>query len=143
MMALASLAIISLPLGVFGKEIAGKLTMPFFAVTRNMVVFDSLERLEAVVAAVLIMSDFMIVSLLAMTSVRMIGEIFETKNESIIVDILIIGIFMGGLLTSVGEFQTEALVQRLILPVDIALGVLIPLLWFVAAKIQKLPKSNH
>lgn len=140
--AVTSVAIIALPLGVFGKEIAGKLTMPFFAVSRNMVVFDSLERLEAIVAAVLIMSDFVIVSLLAMTSVRMVGEIFDTKKESMIIDILIFGIFTGGLLTSVGEFQTENLVRRLILPVDIALGILIPLLWFFAAKIRNLPKSE-
>ena len=140
--AATSVAIISLPLGVFGKEIAEKLTMPFFAVSRNMVVFDSLERLEAIVAAILIMSDFVIVSLLTMTSVRMVGEIFETKNESMFVDILVFGVFMGGLSTSLGEFQTEVLVRRLIVPVDIVLGILIPSLWFAAAKMRKLPKSE-
>ena len=137
-----TVTVCALPLGVFGKETLGKLTTPFFAVTRNVVVLDSLERLEAFVAAMLIMSDFVIVAMLSLSSARLTRDLFGAKNESNFIDIMIFGFFMGSMLTSVGEFRMEEFMSRRIIPVNLAFGVLIPLLWFVAARIRKLPQTT-
>ena len=131
----------ALPLGIFGKSTLGKLTVPFFAVTRNVVVLDSLERLESFVAATLIMSDFIMVSVLAVAAAQMTCELFRAKDKSNIIDIMIYGIFMGSLLLSVGEFRVEELVARWVLPIDAAFGILIPVLWFLAARFRKLPQT--
>lgn len=141
-LAVATLLIVALPLGIFGKEMMGKLTIPFYAAIRNMVVFDSLERLEVIVIALLLMSDFIIVAMFTMAAVRMIDEIFETENESRFIDIIIFGIFMGAMLTAVGEFKIEPFVSRFIMPVNLAFGILLPIAWLVAGMVRKLPKST-
>ena len=132
----------ALPLGIFGKETFGKLTVPFFAVTRNVVVFDSLERLESLVVATLLTSDFIIVAMLCMAAVEMTGKLFGAKNKSNIIDIIIFGIFIGSMMTMPGEFRLAEWVARFVLPADILFGVLIPLLWLVAARIRKLPQTT-
>ncbi|MBO5496663.1 MAG: GerAB/ArcD/ProY family transporter, partial [Oscillospiraceae bacterium] len=51
-------------LGVFGPELTLRLTKPFFTLVRNLVFFRSLERMEALVAALWIFPDFLLCSLL-------------------------------------------------------------------------------
>ncbi len=135
--AAVSLILLAVPLGVFGEEMLSKMMVPFFAVTRNVILFNSLERLEAVLVSVILMSDFIVISILLASVLRLVGEIFKTKNKSRFIDVIIIGLFMGGLLTSVGDFRLDAFVEKLIVPVNLSFGVGIPLLWFLLGKFRK------
>lgn len=49
--------------GTFGAELTSRLTRPFFSLVRNLVFFKSLERMEAMVVALWIFPDFLLVSL--------------------------------------------------------------------------------
>ena len=49
-------------LGVFGAELTGSLTRPFFYLVRNLVFFRSVERVEALAVALWIFPDFLLVS---------------------------------------------------------------------------------
>ncbi len=50
--------------GSFGPELTARLTRPFFSLVRNLVFFNSLERVEALVVTLWIFPDFLLVSLL-------------------------------------------------------------------------------
>lgn len=50
--------------GCFGPELTARLTRPFFSLVRNLVFFDSLERIEALVVTLWVFPDFLLVSLL-------------------------------------------------------------------------------
>lgn len=49
--------------GTFGAELTSRLTRPFFSLVRNLVFFKTLERMEALVVALWIFPDFLLVSL--------------------------------------------------------------------------------
>ena len=49
--------------GCFGAALTGELSWPFFSLVRNLVFFRSIERIEALVVALWILPDFLIVSL--------------------------------------------------------------------------------
>lgn len=49
--------------GVFGAALTGELSWPFFTLVRSLVFFRSIERIEALVVALWIFPDFLIVSL--------------------------------------------------------------------------------
>lgn len=49
-------------LGSFGAELTASLSWPFFSLVRNLVFFRSVERIEALVVALWIFPDFLIVS---------------------------------------------------------------------------------
>ena len=48
--------------GSFGAELTARLTQPFFVLVRNIVVFRTVERLEAVVVSLWVFSDFILTS---------------------------------------------------------------------------------
>ncbi len=50
--------------GSFGAELTARLTRPFFSLVRNLVFFSSLGRIEALVVALWVFPDFLLVSLL-------------------------------------------------------------------------------
>lgn len=51
-------------LGIFGTELTLKLNYPFFMLVRDISIFDSLARIEALIIAVWMAADFVLVSLL-------------------------------------------------------------------------------
>lgn len=52
--------VIAVTLGHFGPELTGRLTYPFFALVRNTSVFGITERIEALVTALWVFSDFVL-----------------------------------------------------------------------------------
>lgn len=50
--------------GSFGAELCTRLAWPFFSLVRNMVFFHTLERVDALVVAVWVIPDFLLVSML-------------------------------------------------------------------------------
>ena len=60
----AALTLLGLTLvGCFGAPLAASLSWPFFSLVRNLVFFRSVERVEALVVALWVFPDFLIVSL--------------------------------------------------------------------------------
>lgn len=55
-------------IGNLGASLLTKLTRPFFSLVRNLVFFGSLERVEALVVALWMLPDFLLVSLLMYTA---------------------------------------------------------------------------
>ena len=55
-------------IGCFGPELTARLTRPFFSLVRNLVFFNSVERIEALVVTLWVFPDFLLVSLLLFAS---------------------------------------------------------------------------
>ena len=61
--------------GIFGVELTARLSLPFFTLVRNLVFFNTVERVEALVVILWIFPDFLLVSLYlwaAQHSIRLI-----------------------------------------------------------------------
>ena len=58
--ALVMLLIVGVTLGRFGPELTGRFTYPFFALVRNTSLFGVAERIEALVTALWVFSDFVL-----------------------------------------------------------------------------------
>ncbi len=68
------LALIGLALvGSFGAALSASLSWPFFSLVRNLVFFRSIERVEALVVALWVVPDFLIVSILLRASAEALG----------------------------------------------------------------------
>lgn len=52
--------LVAVTVGRFGPELTGRLTYPFFALVRNTSVFGVVERIEALVTALWVLSDFVL-----------------------------------------------------------------------------------
>lgn len=58
--ALLMALLVAVTVGRFGAELTGRLTYPFFALVRNTSVFGVTERIEALVTALWVLSDFVL-----------------------------------------------------------------------------------
>lgn len=67
--------------GSFGAELTSRLTRPFFTLVRNLVFFGSLERLEALVVALWIFPDFLLVSTLLFAAQYILRLVFDGDGE--------------------------------------------------------------
>lgn len=56
--------------GVFGAELSSRLTHPFFSLVKNLVFFRTIERAEALVVSLWVLSDFVVIALCLMTAQR-------------------------------------------------------------------------
>lgn len=58
-------------LGIFGTELSLKLNYPFFMLVRDISIFDSLARIEALVIVLWTLADFMLISLMLRISAEL------------------------------------------------------------------------
>lgn len=56
--------------GTFGAEMTARLRNPFFALVRDVTIFNAVERIDAIVVAMWVFSDFTAVSLLLYTAAK-------------------------------------------------------------------------
>ncbi len=73
--------------GAFGPELTARLTRPFFSLVRNIVLFNSLERVEALVVMLWVFPDFLLVAALIFAAQlcarRALGQDPEYRGERI------------------------------------------------------------
>lgn len=71
--------LIVITIGAYGAMIVAKTQQPFFVVIRDLEVFDILERIEAVVMAVWVVTDFVLISMLLMIAAEILKTVFSAK----------------------------------------------------------------
>ena len=69
-------------IGLFGAELTAKLSYPFFMLVRDVTVLGSLERVEPVVIALWVFSDFIFISLLLFIAGKNLRECFGCSAQS-------------------------------------------------------------
>ena len=68
-------------IGTFGAEMTGQLRNPFFAMVRDMSFFGSIERIDAVIVAIWVFSDFILISLFLFFAAKSLRNIFSIRPE--------------------------------------------------------------
>lgn len=66
-------------LGAFGHELTARLTQPYFSLVRTLVFFRSLERMEALLVAFWIFSDFLLTAALLLIARRCLTPLCGTR----------------------------------------------------------------
>lgn len=139
-------------IGNFGAELTTRLTRPFFSLVRNLVFFHTLERVEALVVALWILPDFLLVSLLLISaqhclcmvlgtkSVLYQGErLFEMKNGRWVIPVCAGISILCGLFIAPDPISLELWSVRLIPLINLAVALLlIPFIYIVGKARKKL-----
>lgn len=67
--------------GCYGAELTGRFSHPFFSMIRDVTLFKTVERIEALVAALWVLSDFVIFTLLLTAASHMLRLVFGYRPE--------------------------------------------------------------
>ena len=68
-------------IGSYGADIAAGFSSPFFSMVRDVTLFRTVERIEALVAALWVMSDFTLLALLLIASRHLLRLVFGFRPE--------------------------------------------------------------
>lgn len=137
-------------IGSFGAELTTRLTRPFFSLVRNLVFFHSLERVEALVVALWILPDFLLVSLLlssAQHCLRMFigaketfyqGErLFDMKNGRWVIPVCTAVSITCGLFVAPNPISLAFWSERLIPLINLAVALLLIPFIYIVGKARK------
>ena len=69
-------------IGSYGAKLTAKLSSPFFCIIRDVTLFRTVERIEALVAALWVMSDFTLLALLLISSGHLLRLVLGHKPET-------------------------------------------------------------
>lgn len=121
------LSLLSIALvGNFGAELTASLQRPFFYLVRNLVFFQDVERVEALVVALWVFPDFLLVSCSLLACGQCLAPALQRKEPQLAavcgIAAAVLACFLG---RSAGSYT--ALSERVVPLVGMSLALLLPL----------------
>lgn len=128
---------VAIPVGLFGHEAVSKMSFPFFAAAKSVSLFGTIERVEAAVVAALTVGDFVIVTLLAFLCLKLTSFVSGAHKPNAYANVFVILVFVLSLAIGSNTLELRRLYTQLILPVNLVMGVGIPILLLLTGKLRK------
>lgn len=139
MLALAFLTSIMLILciGSLGASTVGKTSVPYITMVKQISVFAALERLEAAEVGVWIIADFVLISLVLFAVLNLFKSLLKLSDTKPLT--LIYSVIIYFLLLIIGRniFEHDVFGNIIILPLNIFIGYVMPILVFIIGKIRR------
>ena len=134
--------------GVFGAEMTARLRNPFFALVRDVRIFNAIERIDAIVVAMWVFSDFVLISLLlyaASKNLRMCFGIESSPEKAKLTDfshgrwltpLCALLTMVSGLIMVSDAVSLEKLTEVTVPVLNLFFAIVLPPLLFVAGRLR-------
>jgi spore germination protein KB len=136
LLSILTILAISIPLGVFGNS-AKSLSYPFGATVQTISYFHAIERVEALVIAIWIITDFCLISVFIVSALHTLKSVLRTTDSKPLTNIYILMLFFLSIYIADNVIELRALSSKLLIYSNGVIGFGIPFLLFVVAKIRK------
>jgi hypothetical protein len=111
--------------------------LPFFIAVKQIRLFNTLEKIESVVIAAWVMADFLIICFFAIIALRLMKFCISFNEEKNLVNILIVFIGLFSFYLTQSIFDLEKFSRYFILPGNVILGYVIPIVMFSVGKLRR------
>ncbi|MCL2077105.1 MAG: spore germination protein [Oscillospiraceae bacterium] len=137
-----NLVIFAVTAGIFGSDFTATMTQPFLTSVKTMGVLDSLERLESVFLLLWVVTDLALIVMLIYVLQRLINLLCSDAPKPAITSIplktpLLCGLYIFSICLMRGANETQSLSEKVGLPLNIVLGILIPCLALGVWRLRK------
>ena len=123
--------------GVFGSELSQELTQPYFTVLKNIELFGTIERIEALAITFWIVTDIVLIIILTYVVTTLIKKIFNMPNrKNFVVPILFLEYILSIYLAS-NVFELEYYSRGIGAIIYTFFGVGIPVIVYLIGKLRK------
>lgn len=133
----ALMAIIAVTLGVFSYSIVQRTQLPFLIAVKQISLFNTLEKIESIVVAFWVISDFVLISLFTLFTLHILKSLFNLSDTKPFISIYLIFIYILSMFLANSAFEIQKLSEDFIIPVNIALGFVLPVVVFFIGKARK------
>lgn len=113
-------------IGSLGPSVTEKSPLPFMSAVKLISVFDILEKIESFAVIVWVLSDFVLIATLSYIALRLMGTIFNLKDEKPLINIFILILYFLALFITVRKFDLERFSSVVANTGDIIFTLIIP-----------------
>lgn len=128
---------IIMPVGILGYNAVTKLNLPFFSASKATSFLGIIDRLESGIVATWVLTDFAIISVFLFVGLNINKKLFNLSDEKPLISIYVVLVYILTLYISDSNYEIIAFSEYIALPVNIALGVVIPIIIFALGKLRK------
>ena len=122
--------------GCFSAPLVAAMPYPFFSAIKEITIFQSIERIEAIIISVMVLSDFVIVVYFVLCGGRTAKNTFSLKG-AVPYDLLLLAVFVISLFFSYQSVRLNEISSTLMVPVNLIIGGGLPVLSFVMLPIKR------
>lgn len=124
-------------IGVLGYTVTQRAPMPVLITVKQVSLMDTIENIEAVIIAIWIFADFTLISTMFVVMLNLIKSLFKLSDTRFLINIMAVLIYFLSQGISLTKFELEEFSNKLLLPLNISLGYVFPLILFLASKLRK------
>ena len=141
--ALLTLVFLIVTIGDLGPELALRQQFPFYVMIKNLRLFNVLERFDAVIVVLWMMTDYVFVGMLLLSASAALQRISGTRRREIWVAFCALGMLISAIFAAGNAFLLVRLSERLIPAVNLILTfLLLPLTALIRPKKENLRFSK-
>ncbi len=123
--------------GILGPVLTARMPYPYLVSVKMIRLFQSLERIESIVSAVTIISDFALIIMLIFSAVNILKHLLSLKHSLLIANIIIMLVYILSIFIGVSKLELESFSSLIIQPLFIifAFGLVFSLM--LVGKLRK------
>ncbi|MDD2627428.1 MAG: GerAB/ArcD/ProY family transporter [Clostridia bacterium] len=137
MIIIFSVAIVLTTIGAFGYGLTQNLSMPYFTAIKNIDLFSIVERMEAIGITFWIVTDFVLIILLTFVAITLIQGLFKLNSQRVMVTPVLFVSYIMSLIIANSIFELEIYSKGIGSLLDLAFGIVIPIMIFSIGKIRR------
>lgn len=125
-------------LGTLSYRVVANTPMPFFSAAKLISIVEPLDRIEALLFSVWVISDFVIITSMAIIMGSLAKRLFGTMETQCFAAPLALFGYVGGLALASSVFELESFSKSVIAPVlNLIIGYTIPFITLITGKLRK------
>lgn len=130
-------AIIIVTLGTFSHSVAERTQLPFLVAVKQISLFNTIEKIESLVVAFWVLSDFVLISFFIICTFSILKSLFKLSDTKSFINIYMVFIYFLSLLLANSVFEMEQLSTLLFIPGNLILGFGVPIIMLIVGKLRK------
>lgn len=134
---LTSVMVILLTIGIFGCKLTQDLNLPFFIFFKNIEILGIIERIESVLITFWVVTDFCIITMFGFVAIKLIKKTLKLSSTKQIVTPLLFFSYVLSMFIASSQFEMVSLSQYVLIPVNLILGMGMPIVLLIVGKIRK------
>lgn len=123
--------------GSLGPSVVARSNLPFLLGVKYISLFEVVEKIESLLVTSWIYADFILISIFAYSSLRLVKSVFNLNNTKHLISIYLVIVYYLSLIICNNLFELQLFSEKIAMPVNIVFFVISPVLLFVVGKIRK------
>lgn len=124
-------------IGTFGAELPKQLQNTFFAMVRNIKIFDIIERMESIVISIWVVTDFVYLAALMMMSAEILKTVFGTERRQLFVPFCAIACFIVAKVIAPNDFSLTRVSETVVPTINLAIVCIVFPFLLLVGKLRK------